>query len=73
MAVIVDNDFPGISLAAARVNAGLSQKEFGKACNVSESTVISWEKGKTLPSVKKLAVIERVTGMPLNYIDFDRH
>lgn len=73
MALIVDHDFPGISLAAARVNAGLSQKEFGKACGVSESTVVSWEKGKTLPTVKKLAVIENVTGIPLNYIDFSRH
>lgn len=70
MAVIIDNDFPGISLAAARVNAKLTQKEFAKACNVSESTVVSWENGKTLPSLKKLDLIEKVTGMSLNYINF---
>ncbi len=73
MAIILDQDFPGISLAAARVNARLSQKEFAKACNVSESTVINWEKGKTFPSVKKLTLIEQVTGMSLNYIDFGRY
>lgn len=73
MGAILDNGFPGISLAAARVNVGMTQKAFANACGVSESTVINWESGKSQPSLKKLAVIEQVVGMSLNYIDFKRH
>ncbi len=72
MYTAIRSDFPGISLAAARVNKRLTQKEFAKACNVSESTVIKWESGESQPSIKKLPLIEEVLCMPLNYIDFSR-
>jgi transcriptional regulator with XRE-family HTH domain len=65
-------NFPLISLAAARVNANLTQKEFGERCGVSESTVIAWETGKRSPNLKKLDVIEEVLGMSLNFIRFGR-
>lgn len=65
-------DFPGISLAAARVNAGLTQKQLAKACEVSETTVINWESGKTQPTAKKLVLIEKAVRIPLNLIDFSR-
>lgn len=63
--------YPMISLAAARVNANLTQKEFARLCKVSESTVIAWEGGKRYPNVKKLNDIERALGMSLNFIRFD--
>ena len=72
MYTVIRNDFPGISLAAARTNKRLTQKEFAKACNVSESTVVKWENGETYPSAKKLPLIEQVLEMPLNYINFGR-
>lgn len=33
-----------ISLAAARVNAGLTQEEVAKAMKVGKQTIVSWEK-----------------------------
>ena len=39
-----------ITLEAARVNVGLSQKDVAKALGVSNKTVCSWEKGLTFPS-----------------------
>lgn len=57
-----------ISMAAARINAGLTQKQLASICGVTESTVISWEKGKSLPSIKKLPLIESAFGIPLDYV-----
>lgn len=34
-----------ISLAAARVNAGLTQDEVAKRMHVSKTTILNWEKG----------------------------
>ena len=36
-----------ISLAAARVNAELTQDEVAKKLHVGKQTVVSWEKGET--------------------------
>lgn len=57
-----------ISMAAARKNAELSQKELANACGVSESTVISWEAGKTAPHIKRLPLLEKAYGIPLDYV-----
>lgn len=57
-----------ISMAAARKNAELTQKEFASLCNVSESTVIKWESGESLPSIKKLPLLEKAYGIPLDYV-----
>lgn len=57
-----------ITMAAARVNAGLTQKQLAKECKVSESTVISWETGKTHPHIKRLPLLEKAYGMPLDYV-----
>lgn len=62
--------FPTISLAAARVNARLTQKELADRCGVSESTVNAWETGKRLPNLKMLASIESAVGISLDYIRF---
>ena len=63
--------YPLISLAAARVNANLTQRAFAEQCGVSESTVIAWESGRRSPNVKMLGTIERVLGISLDYIRFD--
>ncbi len=34
-----------LTLKAARVNAGLTQKELAKQMGISEPTLIKWEKG----------------------------
>ena len=40
-----------ISLAAARVNARMSQRDAAEALGVSTKTIVNWEKGRTFPSV----------------------
>lgn len=66
----INTSYPLLSLAAARVNAKLTQKELAEKCGVSESTVIAWETGKRYPNVKMLGKIENAVGMSLNYIRF---
>lgn len=66
----INTSFPSVSLAAARVNAKLTQKELAEKCGVSESTVIAWEAGRRFPNVKMLGRIEDAVGISLNYIRF---
>lgn len=67
-----ENDtFPGMSLAAARVNAKITQKEFAKRCGVCVSTVIAWESGKRYPNAKMLGKIERALGISINFLRFE--
>lgn len=61
-----------ITLAAARVNAGLTQKQLAEKCFVSEATIVSWEAGKSLPNTKKLPLLEQALGLSLNHIRFER-
>lgn len=68
MSEVVNNCPFKISMAAARVNAGLTQKGLAKVCKVSESTVVNWEAGKSMPSVRKLHLLETAYGMPLDYV-----
>lgn len=46
-----------LSLAAARVNKGFSQKEAAKRLKVSNKTLCSWEKGATFPKPKHIDAI----------------
>ena len=39
-------EFPKISLAAARVNAEMTQEEVAEIMHVSKNTIINWEKGR---------------------------
>ena len=57
-----------ISMAAARKNADLTQKQLAEACGVSESTVINWESGKAHPHIKRLPLLEKAYGIPLDYV-----
>ena len=43
-----------ISLRAARVNAGFSQKEAAAILQISNKTLSNWENGDTFPSAKKI-------------------
>lgn len=57
-----------ISLAAARVNAKLTQEDVAKSLKVSKKTVINWEKGAVTPSFAILDTLSRLYNMPLDYI-----
>jgi transcriptional regulator with XRE-family HTH domain len=59
-----------ISLKAARINAGLSQKEASKLLKVSNKTLQSWESGKTLPGAKYIDAICKLYHVSYDDIDF---
>lgn len=59
---------PEITLKAARVNSGLTQKEFAKELGVSNTTVNNWENGDTEPSLSQLREISRLSGIPMDFI-----
>lgn len=48
-----------ISLKAARVNVGMTQKEAGKAIGVSQDVISNWERGITYPNVEQIQRIEK--------------
>lgn len=59
-----------ITLSAARVNAGYSQKAAAKLLDISNKTLCSWEKGKTFPEqpmIEKLCNLYGVTYDMLNF------
>lgn len=57
-----------ISIAAARVNSRLTQRQFADKIGVSLATVTNWEKGKTEPDVSQLRKISQLSGIPMDYI-----
>lgn len=60
----------GITLKAARVNAGLTQEQAAKALGVTEQTIINYEKGRRYPDVRILKRIEEVYGVGYNDLIF---
>lgn len=46
-----------ISIKAARVNKGMTQKEAASRLDVDKKTLASWEKHKTMPSADKVSMI----------------
>ena len=59
-----------ISLKAARVNAGLSQKDVADRLKVSNRTVCSWENGDTFPSADKIDTHCKLYGIAYDNINF---
>ena len=43
-----------INLAAARVNAEMTQEDTAKAMKVSKTTIVNWEKGKVIPGIPEV-------------------
>lgn len=61
-----------ISMAAARVNAKLTQKEFAELCGVRIETVNSWEQGKTEPPVSAIRKLSEKSNIPMDFIFCDK-
>ena len=57
-----------ISLAAARVNAKLTQEEVATRMKVGKRTIINWEKGITIPSFADVNMLSEIYGIPVNNI-----
>ena len=59
-----------ISLEAARVNAGYSQKLAAQKLNVSNVTLGKWEKGESFPTADKIQEICDLYGVHYDNIVF---
>lgn len=57
-----------ISLAAARVNAGLTQDDVAKHMKVSKKTIVNWEKGKVKPSLATIKMLSLLYNIPIDNI-----
>jgi transcriptional regulator with XRE-family HTH domain len=57
-----------ISLAAARVNAGLTIRDAATRLQISDKTLSNWETGKTAPNTDKLAQLLELYGAPLEVL-----
>ena len=57
-----------ITLAAARVNAGLTQEEVAKSIKVSKNTLVSWEKGYSEPTISQGRELSNLYKIPLDNI-----
>lgn len=55
-----------ISLAAARVNAGMTQAEVAKTLRVSPNTLVAWEKGKQIPNFRTLYTLSGLYKIPID-------
>lgn len=59
-----------ISLAAARVNAGLTQKEVCEKLHVTPNTIVAWESGQSEPKISQGRALAKLYGIPLDNIIF---
>lgn len=57
-----------ISLAAARVNAKLTQEEVAKKMRIGKKTIINWEKGISIPSFSDMNMLSEIYGIPVDNI-----
>lgn len=63
-----ENSAIQISLAAARVNAGMTQEEVANAMNVGKQTVCNWENGKVELKISQARALSSLYKMPLRFI-----
>lgn len=59
-----------ISLAAARINAGFSQKDAAKALQISNTTLGKWERGESFPTADKIPKICDLYGVHYDNLNF---
>ena len=57
-----------ISLAAARVNANMTQEEVANQMKIGKRTIINWEKGSAMPSFADLNMLSNIYGIPVDNI-----
>lgn len=57
-----------ISLAAARVNACMTQGEVAEIMHISKQTIVNWENGKIIPKPAQLKFMCELYGAPTDII-----
>ena len=63
-------EFVKFNLAAARVNAGYSQKGAAEALGISNKTLCSWENYQTYPGADMIPKICDLYGIPYDQVNF---
>lgn len=63
----MDTEFK-ITLAAARINAGLTQDDVAKKMHVSKNTVVNWEKNRISPRMSEMGMLAEIYSIPVRYI-----
>ena len=61
-------DILQIKLAAARVNAGLTQEAVAKKLGVNKQTMVNWEKGITEPKISQIRELSELYNIPIDNI-----
>lgn len=61
-----------ISLAAARVNAELTQKDAADLMEVDRSTIRRWERGEKIPNYDESKKLSEIYSIPLDNIFFGK-
>lgn len=59
-----------ITLEAARINAGLSQKDAADALGISNKTLGSWENGVSFPRADQIAKLCELYGVSYDNLNF---
>ncbi|MDD4510515.1 MAG: helix-turn-helix transcriptional regulator [Oscillospiraceae bacterium] len=57
-----------ITLAAARVNAGMTQDDVAKRMHIGKQTIGNWENGKIIPGIPEIEMLSNLYNMPVDYI-----
>ena len=61
---------PKITLSAARVNAGYSQKKAAELLGISNKTLCRWENGKSFPDQPMIEKICNLYGVTYDMLNF---
>lgn len=56
------------TLIECRKEKGISQKELAQVVDLKETTVASWEQGKSLPSIDMLYKLAKYYNKTMNYM-----
>lgn len=64
------NEYPKVTLEAARVNAHMLQKDAARALGISAPTLSSYEKGECTPDILMAQKMSKLYQFPLEYINF---
>ena len=57
-----------ISLAVARVNAGMTQADVAKEMHLTKQTIVNWENNRIIPKPAQLEMMCRLYNIPLDNI-----
>lgn len=63
-------EMPAIRLAAARVNAGLTQNDVCRELHISNNTLVAWENGRIEPKISQARALSKLYKIPLDYLIF---